>query len=93
MRSPITPVEPTPDSPRREGPAQGHRQRPRTFAEVLAEAEAVQDTVEISSRAAAPAGVLQSAAGFLARQAPWMGLPLLLRRPATHTDTPRHRNR
>jgi hypothetical protein len=114
MRSPslsggpqaIAPVGATPDSPARQGPSHEQQAGSRSFAELLAEAEAVQDTVEIRGQApavraggtaAAQAGLqagsqagphaglqarVQSAVGFLARQAPWMSLPLLLRRPA-----------
>jgi len=56
----------------------------RSFAALLAEAEAVRDRVELQHRAARQGvpGALRGAAGYLLRQWPWMGLPLLLRRPA-----------
>lgn len=93
MRNPISPVAPgavkpvqsKPDAPAREG-VHGSR----SFAELLAEAEAVRDRIEISGQRAGPAslpGALQSAAAFVVRQAPWMGLPLLLRQSSAGETT------
>jgi hypothetical protein len=80
----VAPIEARPGATAREG-ARGSR----TFAELLAEAEAVRDHVDIQRRATGWRGgvqeALHGAASFLARQAPWMGLPLLLRRPAAGT--------
>lgn len=84
-REAVKPVEAKPEAPARERLASG-----RSFAELLAEAESVRDHIEISARGAArPAlpGLVQSAAAFLARQAPWMGLPLLLHQGAAGETT------
>jgi hypothetical protein len=91
MRSPntppgppaVTPVEGGRQPSARQDAAQQRLPGSPSFAELLAEAEAVQDRVEIGSRAVPRGwpGALQGAATRLARQTPWLGLPLLLRRP------------
>lgn len=84
MRHPIAPLGPEAVSPVEARPrlaAQPRTARERTFAELLAEAEAVRDVIEIRRRARGLRGALAGAAGFMARQTPWLG-PLLLRRSA-----------
>lgn len=80
----VAPVQSRPDTPARQGTGDS-----RTFAELLAEAEAVQDHIDIRRRVpmwrGGVQGALQGAAGLLARQGPWMGLPLLLRQPGQRT--------
>jgi hypothetical protein len=88
----VAPVQAKPDAPARQG-----TRGSRSFAELLAAAEAVQDRVELSGRPPAPGGgvpravgaAVQGAAGFLARHTPWLGLPLLLRPRAGKVPTPR----
>jgi len=100
MRSPI-PAPPAP-SPRTygpqavapvagmaQGPAREGTRDERSFAELLAQAEAVRDLIDLRHRHAAGSGgwqrgvrgALQSAASLLGRT-PWLGLPLLQRPPA-----------
>ncbi len=76
-RPAVRPATPTADAGLREQTPRG-----RSFAALLAEAEAVQDRVEVAPPRG-PSGVLSSPAALLARQAPWLGLPLLMRRQRT----------
>lgn len=92
MRSPYAPLDPravTPVTGAARSPAREGTGGERTFAELLAQAEAVQDHIEIR-RGAAPGwgrgirhavqDAVQGAAGLFGRQTPWLGLPLLMRR-------------
>ena len=92
MRSPVIPHRAEtlvpPVQPRPETPARERQARERSFAELLAEAEAVQDLIDVRRRATGLRGAWQSAAGFVARRTPWLGLPLLQRDPA---GSPRRR--
>lgn len=96
-------VPPVAENPRtsthegRQGPVGGGSTDSRSFAELLADAEAVRDRIEVQHmHSAAPRtapwraaldsnvhavvqGTLQGAVQLLNRQAPWLGLPLLLR--------------
>jgi hypothetical protein len=86
-------VEPRPGASPQEQPRREDPRSARSFAALLAAAEAVQDRVELHRPAGrlealhgAVQGTVRDAAGFLARRTPWLGLPLLLRRPGRAHD-------
>jgi hypothetical protein len=89
-------VESRPGASQREQLPREDPRPARSFAALLAAAEAVQDRVELHRPAGrlealhgAVQGTVRDAAGFLARRTPWLGLPLLLRRPGRAHDDDR----